>query len=121
MKSESLIFTLQSGEKLNVTAYKEIAKGYDVVLKDGANKKLTFSEVKFIDPDFEQSNESINTVCTKSKKVRVSNLDTFYFRVATWTRSGNIKTKTVSQKAKDEDTAFERVEKRFPNAYDISI
>jgi hypothetical protein len=47
-------------------------------------------------------------------------LFTYRFKVAVWTASGTIKTKDVKQKAKNFDDAYDKVSKRYPNAYDIT-
>lgn len=47
---------------------------------------------------------------------------TFRFTVAKWTKYGDLKTVKVKVVAKDEDSAWEKIEKRYKGiAYDITI
>jgi len=56
----------------------------------------------------------------KKQKTKKSTLNDFYFTVAVWTKYGDLKTRRVIVKAKDESQADDKINKRYPNAYDIS-
>ena len=99
------IFTLTNGQKLNVDFYTDNTKGY---LING--KQLTFKEVKEIEPNFE----------TAFEEQELNN--TYFFIVETGRKNSDcIIRRNVIIKAKSESEANEKIDKRFPNAYDIQL
>jgi hypothetical protein len=67
-----------------------------------------------------RKNADIYALAIKPTRRRESQLEEFKFSVANWTKFGTIRTSHPTVKAKDMESAVRKIERRFPNAYDIS-